>query len=411
MASITLTLKLPFLSLNRNRRDEFERLTALNTDVANSILSLPRSEKKLSSKDFAQLEIGSAAINQTIRNASAETKVKKFRSLPLEINNQNWKLKKVGETYSVEFNLTRDRSKRLPVRVHESSHREALDKLLGTGAQAGTLKVYRSRKGIWYVLISISMDVPEKDVEYWIGLDRGQRCIAVASNFAGQPVFFSYQVIRQIRRHYQQLRRRLQKRGLKGVIKRIEKKESRLISHINHIISKAVVSYALANNAGIRLEDLSGIRRSRQSKKCKSDAGGNRDYWPYFQLEQYIIYKAKREGVPLERVPAAYTSLCCNKCKHVGRRRGDWFYCENCGYQGHADHNASRNIGMWEAMACLIGLQEASSVMDEDVQRVGVGEKGDPLRATRNGSPSAPDDSPQILVNTQQVIATATAAS
>ena len=69
--------------------------------------------RTLTSKSFAHIEIGSAWINQTIRNANARTKVKQFRCLPLETNNQNWTLHKVGDTYSVSFGLRRGIKKRV----------------------------------------------------------------------------------------------------------------------------------------------------------------------------------------------------------------------------------------------------------------------------------------------------------
>src|SRR5262249_39792733 len=111
MPKVRLTLKVPFLNLNRTKVEEFERLQALNTRIGNQILALPKAERlKLTSKNFSHIEIGSSWINQTIRNANAETKVREFKSLPLETNNQGWKLHKVGSTYSVSFSLSRGRS-------------------------------------------------------------------------------------------------------------------------------------------------------------------------------------------------------------------------------------------------------------------------------------------------------------
>src|SRR5947207_14831773 len=90
MSTATKTLKLPFLRLNRAKAEEFAQLQALNTSVANTILALPKGERRaLTSKSFAHVEIGSAWMNQTIRNANAHTKVKQFWCLPLETNNQN----------------------------------------------------------------------------------------------------------------------------------------------------------------------------------------------------------------------------------------------------------------------------------------------------------------------------------
>lgn len=50
--------------------------------------------------------------------ANARTKVRQFRCLPLETNNQNWTLHKVGDTYSVSFGLRRGITKRVPLAVH-----------------------------------------------------------------------------------------------------------------------------------------------------------------------------------------------------------------------------------------------------------------------------------------------------
>lgn len=360
MAKAAFTLKLPFLGLNQNKVQEFECLQKLNTEVANKMLMLPKAERsKLSSKDFVAIELGSMVINQTIRNANAETKVKQFKILPLETNNQGWSIHKVGETYSVSVNLTRGRIKRIPLQIHQSKHANILDRLIEGKAKPGSLKLWRSQKGIWYALISVSMEVPDAaKTERWIGVDRGQKHLAVVSTPEGTPKFFSFARIRQTRRHFSKLRRRLQRAGKTRAVKKIERKERRASQHINHIISKQIVSFAKRHQCGIRLEDLSGIRESsKQHHQNKSDAGENRDYWPYFDLELKIKYKAQRAGIAIEKIPAAYTSQACCKCHAIGERNGQHFYCPLCRYQGHSDHNASRNVGSWTGCACLIVLQ------------------------------------------------------
>ena len=138
--------------------------------------------------------------------------------------------------------------------------------------------------------------------------------------------------------------------------------------HVNHVISKAVVRFAQAHGCGIRLEDLTGIRqRTRQRKKTRSDAGHNRDYWPYYDLETKITYKAALAGVPVERVPAAYTSESCCRCRAVGLRERQSFRCPRCGYRGHADHNASKNVGRWIGASCPLVLEQGGAVMASSV--------------------------------------------
>ena len=144
MSTATKTLKLPFLRLNRTKADEFARLQTLNTATANVILAMPKDERRtLTSKSFAHIEIGSAWINQTIRNANARTKVKQFRCLPLETNNQNWTLHKVGDTYSVSFGLRRGIKKRVPLAIHHAAHQRWLDAVLD-----GTASLVRSNSGV-----------------------------------------------------------------------------------------------------------------------------------------------------------------------------------------------------------------------------------------------------------------------
>lgn len=168
--------------------------------------------------------------------------------------------------------------------------------------------------------------------------------------------------MRQVRRHYAAKRRRLQKAGKHKTVWRLEQKESRILRHVNHIISKKVVAFAVEHGCGIRIEDLSGIRQSKQRKVQKSQAELNRDFWPYYDLELKIAYKALGAGVRLEKVPAKYTSKTCCKCGAIGTRNGHGFRCKRCGYRGHADHNAGRNISRWLGLSCSLPYRQTMPV-------------------------------------------------
>ena len=70
--------------------------------------------------------------------------------------------------------------------------------------------------------------------------------------------------------------------------------------HVNYVISNGLVRFARDHGCGIRLEELRGIRQtSRQRKETKRQADKNRDYWPYFDLETKVLYKAALAGVPV----------------------------------------------------------------------------------------------------------------
>ena len=360
MRTTTRTLKLPFLKLNRAKAEEFARLQALNTRVANGILALPKSERRtLTSKYFTAIEIGSAWINQTMRNANARTKVKQFRCLPLETNNQNWTLHKVGSTYSLGFGLVRGIKKRVPLAVHHAGHQRWLESILSGTASRGSLKLWCSRKGIWYACLSVSMEVPDAEpTGRWIGIDRGQNIPMAAATPDGPVIFYKAQRIRHIRRVYAARRKKLQAAGKQRAVKKLERRERRMITHINHCLSKDVVALAVRCHAGIRLEDLSGIRqRSWQRQTTKTDAGQNRDYWPFFQLEQFITYKAQQAGIAMESVSPAYTSKSCRRCGTLGYRRGARFACPRCHHHAHADANAAQNIRDWQGLCCPLVLE------------------------------------------------------
>ncbi len=358
---VTKTLKLPLLSLNSVKAKEFSRFEALNTRLANRILALSDEQKRsLSSKDFSDLELGSSWVNQTIRNVQTSEKTKTFKSLPLETNNQNWSLHKVGDTWSVSFNLIRGTRNRVPVNVHASSHVQILEKILNGEAKAGSLKLWRSRKGTWHVCISVTWDVPVTDNanNRWVGCDRGQNIPLVAATPDGPIIFYQARKIRHIRRVYAARRAMLQKLGKTRAVKKLENKEARIVKHINHCLSKDLVALAVRCNAGIRLEDLTGIRNAPQRRSAKSDAGLNRDTWPFYQLESFIKYKAAISGVLIQKVPAAYTTQACNPCGALNKRKKHSYVCTRCGHKAHADGNASQNVRDAETgRFCLLVLK------------------------------------------------------
>jgi putative transposase len=359
VATLTKTLKLPFLGLNRVKACEFARLEALNTTVANGILALPKVERKaLTSKSFANVEIGSAWINQTIRNANAKTKVKRFKSLPMETNNQNWTLHKVGDTFSLGFGLLRGVKKRVPLEIHQASHRATLEAMLSGNAKPGAMKLWKSRRGKWYACISVSMEVPDADdTGRWVGIDRGQNIPAVAATPGGPVVFWKASRIRHMRRTFAQRRKKLQASGKMRAVKKLENRERRIVQYVNHCISKEIVALAVRSDAGIRIEDLSGIRiNAKQRKATKSDAGQNRDYWPFYQLEQFITYKAAFAEIPVESVAPAYTSKSCHNCGAINTRKKHAYACERCGHRSHADANAAQNIRDWFGLHCPLVL-------------------------------------------------------
>ncbi|MFS8799598.1 RNA-guided endonuclease TnpB family protein, partial [Synechococcus sp. R60.3] len=125
---------------------------------------------------------------------------------------------------------------------------------------------------------------------------------------------------------------------------------------VNHRISKAIVSRAKATNSALALEDLTGIRE-RVNQQPRSKAERRRaNSWAFYQLRQFLEYKALRAGVALILVPPAYTSQTCHRCLHIhpdpaqSYRSGKQFKCGHCGWEGDADLNGANVIALLGAV-------------------------------------------------------------
>ena len=94
-------------------------------------------------------------------------------------------------------------------------------------------------------------------------------------------------------------------------IERLQGRISRAYTTLNHQLSKAVVDFALNHGAGvIQMEDLKGLRDELTGTFLGSA-------WRYFQLEEFLDYKAKEAGIEVRRVDPRYTSRRCSKCGYI----------------------------------------------------------------------------------------------
>ncbi|MGH2412693.1 MAG: RNA-guided endonuclease TnpB family protein [Microcystaceae cyanobacterium] len=127
-------------------------------------------------------------------------------------------------------------------------------------------------------------------------------------------------------------------------------KERRFQSHTNHVISCRLVRKAKEENKAIAIEDLTGIRsRTNQLPQSKKNKRlGNS--WAFYQLRQFLTYKAIKHGVKLVLTDPRYTSQTCHNCFHLhpvkgeSYRNGKRFVCGHCSWSGDADYNGARNI-------------------------------------------------------------------
>jgi putative transposase len=241
--------------------------------------------------------------------------------------------------------------------------------LAGSNPKAATL--IKRKDGSYYIQICVEKKPPkQQDTDKVIGVDLGRTDIAHTSegdNWNGQQ-------LNRVRDHYSRLRAVLQRKASKGtrssrrrcrqLLQRLSGKERRFQSRqrcvaktwVNHRISKAIVSRAKTTNSAIALEDLTGIRERVNQQPCNKAERRRANSWAFYQLRQFLEYKARVAGVSLVLVPPAYTSQTCHKCLHIhpdpaqSYRSGKKFKCGHCGWEGDADLNGANVIALLGAV-------------------------------------------------------------
>ena len=208
------------------------------------------------------------------------------------------------------------------------------------------------------IILNLCMDIPKKELELnentVIGVDLGVAIPAVCSlnsnDYVKQSIGSKDDFLR-VRTQLQAQRRRLQKslsvtsggHGRKKKLKPLERlsdKERNFVKTYNHYVSKNVVDFAIKNKAKyINVEDLSGFDSSQFILRN----------WSFYELQQFITYKASKYGIEVRKINPYHTSQTCSCCGHweEGQRIDQaHFKCKACGIELNADFNASRNIAM-----------------------------------------------------------------
>ncbi|MEV0404459.1 transposase, partial [Actinoallomurus sp. NPDC050550] len=198
------------------------------------------------------------------------------------------------------------------------------------------------RDGVFYLVATC--EVPEAETgepDGFVGVDLG--IVNIATTSTGHRA--AGRNLNRYRKRQLALRAKLQKKGTKSAKRLLAKqrrKESRRAKDINHRISKTIVTEAERTGRGISLEDLTGIRERVRLRKPQRVALHS---WAFAQLADFIVYKARRAGVPVVFVDPAYSSQECAECGHIDRLNRisqALFTCRDCGVVAHADRNASR---------------------------------------------------------------------
>ena len=279
--------------------------------------------KTLSSKDVKHIGLKSVIANQILRKYSRNKTVKRINSINLTVPNQGIKLDKDNQEIRIP-SLKLTFNYRFPNRF---------------------TKINQIEINAEYIFVSVS--VPEGtpvETDKWIGVDLNTTGhVAVIANPETGKIKKLGKQAEHIHKKYKNIRRRLQKAGKYGVVKRLKKRESHIVKDTNHKISREIVDTAKEEEKGIKLEKLKGIRETAKSRRTFRYSLHS---WSFYQLQNMIEYKAKLLGVPIEYVNPYHTSKECSRCGMVGNRNGKSFKCPGCGHVDHADSNAAFNIAL-----------------------------------------------------------------
>jgi putative transposase len=201
------------------------------------------------------------------------------------------------------------------------------------------------RDGDWYLHASMLKEDDDTNTTIGhrtvLGVDLGVNQLAVAST--GR--FWSADEFNHWKREYEKRRGDLQQCGTRAAhdaIAGVERKEDGRFEIFLHRVANEIVAEAVEHDCShIVFEELTDIRKNVPQASWHH-------LWAFRRLYEYVEYKAKEQGVEAVQVDPRNTSKRCSTCgfTHDDNRHGEDFECQKCGYQNHADYNASKNIGL-----------------------------------------------------------------
>jgi transposase len=236
------------------------------------------------------------------------------------------------------------------------------------------VKSYRitcDRAGRWHVAFAAVPDpVPAPGNGQVVGIDRG---VAISAALSTGQLLCAPGLTARERRRMQRLERRLAraKRGSNGrtrVKHAIARLRARERDRRKDWAEKASTDIARRFDV-IKVEDLRIAAMTRSAQGTREDPGRNvrakaglnrgilRSGWG-------LLVRRLEQKAPgrVEKVSPAFTSQRCSACGQVDRKSRESqavFRCTACGYAGHADVNAARNIAAGHAVTARGGFRDA----------------------------------------------------
>ena len=215
----------------------------------------------------------------------------------------------------------------------------------------GAKLVFHDTDHNWYLHISVTKAFPDTrrgHITEIYGHDRGLVNLVTSCGENGEAVFQNGQDVRRVKERYARTRASLQTKGTRGarrVLKRISGRENRMMSDVDHCISKTLVPGCRAGVLHV-FEYLSGV--SFQNLEDRSASGRYElRSWTFYSLEMKTAYKAAMRRGAILKVDPQYTSQKCPGCGTIDKTARDRnqhrYTCKHCGRVYNDDEVAAKN--------------------------------------------------------------------
>jgi transposase len=228
---------------------------------------------------------------------------------------------------------------------------------------------------LWYdnphkrfsLLVSLEVEVidptPDRHPTV-IGVDVGQRYLAVATDMLNHTLFYRGKQVQAQADHYARLRKRLQHKGTRSATQRlmvVSGRERRLKQDRNHVISRRIID--AYPHALLGLEDLTHSRErthakrryGRKASQMQRRANHHVSRWAFAELHSYLADKTLLRDSKAVKVDAYRTSQACPRCGYTSEinrsGKGLLFVCQTCHLKLHADLVGARNVALRTLLA------------------------------------------------------------
>ncbi|HZS43426.1 MAG TPA: transposase [Candidatus Paceibacterota bacterium] len=196
------------------------------------------------------------------------------------------------------------------------------------------------RKGGWYAAVCYNAKADKQFVcTGTVGVDRNSvgAVATLADPQSGKVLHLGFNPAKT-KEVWRGRKANLQGLGKKRLLHEIRNKQSRRTKYENHVVSKQIVDYAAKHRRCINVEKLENVRKGKIRRYSESSQ------WSFYQLLQFILYKAALRGVMVLEVDSAYTSQECSRCHQLTKPNGKSYRCGHCGHNDHRDANAAFNV-------------------------------------------------------------------